>query len=118
MKRTAVWKTVNVYAGTLVIGTPAVVCLAAVVTLGSTLLEATIPLMVTFGPLVLWLWYLNSKGGRTGRRIWLMAAVVMAAGTMLAPWWFWSGPLLIVLISEILRVIVGRNRPQPARISR
>lgn len=64
MKRAAVWNTVNVYAGTLVIGTPAVVCLAAVVTLGSTLLEATIPLVVTSGPLVLWLWYLGLSDQR------------------------------------------------------
>lgn len=106
-----VWKTVNVYAGTLVIGIPAVLCVAAVASLGSNPLEALIPLTVTVGPLVLWLWYLNSNGGRAARRMWLMAAVVMAAGTMLAPWWFYSGPLLIVLISEILRVIT--IRPQP-----
>lgn len=40
------------------------VCLAAVVTLGSTLLEATIPLVVTSGPLVLWLWYLGLSDQR------------------------------------------------------
>lgn len=104
MTRT-VWKTINVYAGTLVIGTPAMLALAAAVTLrGIDVIWAAIPLVLTVWPLALWLWYLNTHPGRAARRLWLVAAVVLAIGTMISPWWFWSGPLLIVLASEIIRV--------------
>lgn len=114
MKR-AVWRTINVYAGTLVIGTPAMLAIAAVYTLGLNLVPAAIPLLIAIVPLGLWLWYLNSVPGRAARRVWLVAAVALALGTMISPWWFWSGPLLIVLVSEVIRVVTSPSVPPDAQ---
>lgn len=105
------WKTINVYAGTLIIGTPAMLALAATASLGVNFIWATIPLLLSVGPLAMWLWYLNTSPGRAARRVWLVAAVVLGLGTMLSPWWFWSGPLLIVLASEVIRVATTRIEP-------
>lgn len=114
MKR-AVWRTINVYAGTLVIGMPVMLAIAAVYTLGLNLVPAAIPLLIAIGPLGLWLWYLNSVPGRAARRVWLVAAVALALGAMISPWWFWSGPLLVVLTSEIIRVVTNPSVPDARR---
>lgn len=109
----ATWKSVNVYVGTLVIGWPSVLALISLVMMATsqglvgTVVYGLLPALLVTAPLALWLWYLNSRGYR---RLWLVAAVVIAAGAFTSPLWFWGGPLLLVMVSEVLRVLTADRR--------
>ncbi len=112
------WKQLNTIAGYIVFGLPtlfAIPALAATIArfgLWDTLTSAVLPLLGVFAPLLLWIRYTRH------RPLWKIARLTWAtvAGTALlmlvsSPIWFWSGPVLVLLLSEVLRTMVGSRWP-------
>lgn len=117
------WKRVNTAAGYLVFGLPALVAVPALFAtvrrfgLWDTVAAATLPLLWVVAPLALWARYIRRRpSSGAGWLAWLSCAVVVLLMLAVSPIWFWSGPAMTVLLSEIARARLAGRRPRMARI--
>lgn len=115
------WKQINTIAGYVVFGLPSLFALPAMAAtiarfgLWDTLTSAALPLVAVVLPLLLWIRYTRH------RPVWKIARVTWAgiAGSALlllasTPIWFWSGPVLAVIASELVRALASSRGPVPA----
>lgn len=108
------WKTANTWAGRLVFGFPAAMTVPALLStfvrfgLWETLAAAVPLTVVAWLPLLLWHRYTRHRpSSRSTKIAWALVAMVALAGLALSPLFFWAGPALIVLFSEVLRLALG-----------
>lgn len=108
------WKKANRWAGHLVFGLPAVLAVPALMAtlarfgVWQTATAALPAALWACVPLLLWVRY-TRRAPRTGAgaAAWMTVAVIGLSMLLLSPIWFWSGPCLFVVASEILRVTAG-----------
>jgi len=59
-------------------------------------------------PLMLWVRYTRHRPTtRRGKLAWLVVAAAAIAAVALSPLFFWSGPVLLVLCAELLRLLLN-----------
>lgn len=119
------WRVINVAAGHLIFGVLAIAALAATAAtlarfgLEDSLGAVVLPLAVLGTPWLLWLRYSRHRPTtRRGTFAWSAIASAAAASLLLGPLWFWSVPVLTLLVSEAAWVVTahrryGRRRPHP-----
>ena len=108
------WRTGNAVAGHVILGFPAGLAIAAltgtVARFGVSALAATVPALGVIGPWVLWLRYTQQQHiTRRAGLGWAACGVALAVVLLLSPLWFWTGPVLVLLMSESLRVVLRRR---------
>lgn len=115
------WATVNRRAGLVVFGLPALGSLpAAVATVArfgfeSALVSAGPAVAVLTLPLMAWLVYLRRQPmGRRGGIVFCLAAFCLLVAVLTSPVWWWSGPALLVLLSELMRLLAGKASSRPS----
>lgn len=108
------WQQVNVWAGYVVLGFPAVVAVPAMVAtvarfgLLDSILSAGPAVLAACLPLALWALYTRRRPGTyTGKLTWFVVGVVGIGALAFSPLFFWAGPATLVLLSEILRLATG-----------
>ena len=119
------WKQINTLAGYVVFGLPSLLALPAMVAtiarfgLWDTLTSAALPLVAVATPLLLWIRYTRH------RPVWRLARVTwagIAGGALLllasTPIWFWTGPVLALIASELLRALASLRGTRPALSTR
>lgn len=108
------WRQINVYAGLVVFGLPALVAIPALIatfvrfgvleSLGSAGPAAAITVL----PLVLWVRYTRRRPGTyTGKVTWAVVGAFAVGSLAFSPLFFWAGPAVVVLLSECLRLAAG-----------
>ena len=114
------WRVINLIVGHLLFGIPALLSLPALVAtvarfgLLSTLTTALLPAAVVVTPWLLWLRYTRRRPtGRRGALAWLTLAAVVTAVILFSPLWFWTLPVLTLLLSESIRCLA--HRPQASQ---
>lgn len=115
------WKTRTAWAGYLMFGLPAILAMPALI---STLVRFGLPDTLTAGvpaalwactPALLWLRYTRRRPStRSGGIAWALLCLAAVLMILFSPIWFWSGPVLFVLLSEAARVSIT---PAVIRIS-
>lgn len=110
------WKQTNTVAGYIVFGLPALLAVPALVStiarfgLWTTLTSAALPVLVVTAPLLLWIRYTRRRPlWRLARLGWTGVAVLILLNIAASPIRFWTGPVLAVLLSEIVRVHLGHR---------
>lgn len=108
------WQQVNVWAGYLIFGFPAVAAIPALIATNARfgLLDSILragPAALAAGlPLALWSRYTRRRPGTyTGKFTWFIVGVVGIGALAFSPLFFWAGPATLVLLSEILRLLTG-----------
>lgn len=108
------WRQANVLAGYIVFGLPAAIAVPAAAAtisrfgLWNTLTSAALPLLVVAASLLLWIRYTRHHPVRKLARLaWAAAAGATFLTFAVSPIWFWSGPLLAVLLSELALVLTS-----------
>lgn len=112
------WMRANTAAGYLVFGLPvllAIPALGATITrfgVWTTLTSAALPVLVVTAPLLLWNRYTRHRPARKVARL-TWAAIAALTFVLLAssPLWFWTGPVLAVLLSELARALLASRTP-------
>ncbi|WP_193315418.1 hypothetical protein [Nostocoides sp. F2B08] len=108
------WQQGNVWAGYLVFGFPAVAAIPALAStisrfgLRDSLLNAGPAALTACLPLLLWARYTRRRPGTyTGKVTWFVVGLAGLAALAFSPLFFWAGPAMLVLLSEILRLITA-----------
>ena len=108
------WQQVNVWAGYLIFGFPAVAVIPALVAtvarfgLLDSILSAGPAALTACLPVALWARYTSRRPGTyTGKVTWFVVAVVGLGALAFSPLFFWAGPATLVLLSEILRLLAS-----------
>ena len=112
------WQKFNRLAGIGIFGFPVALGIIAVVAtstrlgLWAAVTESTLPLLLISCPLLLWVSYARRPVvTRRAKVLWLVALVLSLVLLASTPISFWTGPCLVVLTSEVARVLtVGRGR--------
>lgn len=114
------WKIVNVVAGYVVFGLPALLAIPALIAtaakfgLWPTITQAGPPALLASLPLLVWVWYTRRPPSTRSRRFaWIVLATLATATLLATPLVFWTAPAFAVLTSELLRALA----PQPASSS-
>lgn len=118
------WKQINTIAGYVAFGLPtlfAIPAMAATIArfgLWDTLTSAVLPVLGVSAPLLLWIRYTRHRPvWKIARLTW--AGIALLALLMLAstPIWFWTAPVLAVLLSELLRALAGSRQHPSSRLA-
>lgn len=118
------WRAINRRAGYVVFGLPAAFAIPALITtwvqfgLWRALIGAG-PLFVwVIAPLLLWIRYTrHPPQTRAGSTAWGILAAAVTVSLLISPVFFWTGPVLVLLISELLRATCARtSRPRATSI--
>ena len=112
------WQKFNRLAGIGIFGFPVVLGIIAVVAtstrfgLWAAVKESTLPLLLISCPLLIWACYARRPVvTRRAKVLWLVVLVLSLVLLASTPISFWTGPCLVVLTSEVTRVLtVGRGR--------
>lgn len=117
-----VWETINTRCGYLVFGLPAVLAVPALIaTLARfglwDILRSAVPVALCLCvPLLLWLRYTHHRPrSRSGKCAWALVAAAATTTLVISPLFFWVGPVLAVLGSELLRVLLSPRHRVPRR---
>lgn len=116
------WQKFNRLAGIGIFGFPVALGIIAVVAtstrfgLWSAVKESTLPLLMISCPLLLWVSYARRPVvTRRAKMLWpvvLVLSLVLLASTPIS---FWTVPCMVVLISEVARVLTGGRGHKPHR---
>src|ERR1035437_9250595 len=112
------WQKLNRLASVGIFGFPVVLGIIAVVAtstrfgLWAAVKESTLPLLLISCPLLIWACYVRRPVvTRRAKVLWLVVLVLSLVLLVSTPISFWTGPCLVVLTSEVTRVLtVGRGR--------
>jgi hypothetical protein len=112
------WQKFNRLAGIGIFGFPVLLGIIAVVAtstrfgLWTAVKESTLPLLLISGPLLIWACYARRPViTRRAKVLWLVVLVLSLVLLSSTPISFWTGPCLVVLTSEVTRVLtVCRGR--------
>ncbi len=109
------WRVTNLLLGHLILGAPAVAFIPALFAtaarfgLGTALTTALLPAGVVLAPWLLWLRYTRHRPTtRRAALTWLGVAALTTAVILFSPLWFWTLPVLALLLSETLRCLTHR----------
>ena len=115
------WGQGNTAAGYVVFGLLALMAVPALAsTVGrfgmwNTLTSAALPALVVLVPLLLWVRYTRRRPLRKlAWASWASVAGLILLTLAASPLWFWTGPVLAVLLSELARTLTG-SRVRSAR---
>ncbi|ACZ32450.1 hypothetical protein Xcel_3451 (plasmid) [Xylanimonas cellulosilytica DSM 15894] len=122
--RVTTWTRVNAWTGYLILGLPAALALpalAATITkfgLWATLTGAAVSALAAIGPVAAWTIYTRRRPStRRGAQIWLATAAVVLTALWVSPLFFWTGPVVVLLVSELARALFEhRRRIRAARL--
>lgn len=110
------WTTLNCWAGYAIFGLPAVLAVPALIAtfaqfgVRDTLVSGVPAALWVCTPALLWLRYARRRPTRRrGRIAWAMLGLLTITMILISPIWFWSGPLLLVLSSEAVRVATAAH---------
>lgn len=121
------WQQINTWCGYLIFGFPAVAAIPAMIAtvahfgLLDSILSAGPGAVAACVPLVLWGRYTRRRPGTyTGKLTWSVIAIIALGALTFSPLFFWAGPATLVLLSEVLRLVVGSSLPtiRPLRAAR
>ena len=108
------WHNVNVVAGYLVFGLPALSAVPALLATFAkfgvlpSLANAVPAALAACLPLLLWIRYTRRRPGTyAGKITWFLIGALALLAFAVSPLFFWTGPAALVLVSEILRLIAG-----------
>jgi hypothetical protein len=106
----------NTVMGYVLFGIPAALCGPALVStvhrygLGA-LGAAVLATLWACAPLLLWIRYTRHRPtSRHGRLTWVLLGTAALITLLISPIWFWSGPVLVLLLLEISRVVLEAIR--------
>lgn len=115
------WMHVNTAAGYVVFGVPTLLAIPAVAAtiarfgIWHTLTSAVVPVAMVIAPLLLWTRYTRHRPAkRTAWLTWSGVAILVFLVLASSPLWFWTGPVLVVLLSELARAILVNVRHDDA----
>jgi hypothetical protein len=112
------WRTANRWAGLVVFGFPAVMSVPAVVAtvarfgVWPALSAAALPVVVVCLPLWVWVGYFRRPPrSRRSRVAWGGVAAATLGLLATTPVWWWVAPVLLVVVSEAIRLAVAARWP-------
>ena len=112
------WRQLNTIGGYVVFGLPSLLAIPALMAtiarfgLWATLTSAALPVIAVAIPLLLWARYTRHRPvWKIARVTWAALALVSLTLIAASPIWFWSAPVLAVLLSEVLRAGVASLSP-------